>query len=273
MNNSDSQNWKLAIKEELQALEANNTWELKELPPNKTAIGCKWVFKIKNNPTTKEVRYKARLCAKGCSQVEGLDYNETYAPTTRYDTIRILLAIAIQQNLDIIQFDVKTAFLHGELEEEIYMTSPEGYVPGNNLVCKLQKSLYGLKQSPRCWNKKFNEFLKSYNFKQCNVDKCVYTGKLNNNDVIIVLYVDDGLIMTTDLNTLEDFIGNFKRMFKITLSDPTYFVGLEILRKENSLFIHVSTYIQSVLNKFKCSDVKPCSTPVDLNVILDKDID
>lgn len=104
MNNSDSQNWKLAIKEELQALEANNTWELKELPPNKTAIGCKWVFKIKNNPTTKEVRYKARLCAKGCSQVEGLDYNETYAPTTRYDTIRILLAIAIQQNLDIIHY-------------------------------------------------------------------------------------------------------------------------------------------------------------------------
>lgn len=151
MQSENSIQWKLAVDEELKAHEKNETWMLTSLHANKKAIGCKWIFKIKENPSTNEVRYKARLCAKGYSQKEGSDYDEVFSPVVRYDSVRILLAITAQKNLEICQFDVKTAFINGKLREEIYMHLPDDLkVRDRVVVCKLQKSLYGLKQSARC---------------------------------------------------------------------------------------------------------------------------
>jgi len=150
MNSLDSKKWKEAIDEELDALNQNDTWELVPLPPDKRSISSKWVFKVKRYPDGRIQRHKARLVARGFAQIEGVDYSETYAPTTRYDTIRVLLSLSVSRGLKISQFDVKTAFLHGELEEEVYMDLPDGVKESTNRVCKLKKALYGLKQAPRC---------------------------------------------------------------------------------------------------------------------------
>jgi Reverse transcriptase (RNA-dependent DNA polymerase) len=164
--------WCKAMKEELDALEKNETWRMVPLPNGKKLVGCKWIYKIKyhNNGTIE--RYKARLVAKGYTQTYGIDYEETFAPVAKMNTIRILLSIVVNQNWTLHQMDVKNAFLQGTLEEEVYMSLPPGYIRENtsNLVCRLNKSIYGLKQSPRAWYDKLSSHLLSYNFKICNAD-------------------------------------------------------------------------------------------------------
>lgn len=146
-------------------------------------IDSKWVFKILQGSDGTVRRFKARLCARGFQQKFGVDYTETFAPVARYDSLRILLAMATHLDLEMMQFDIKTAFLHGELKEEVHMKVPEGLnVDANKsqVICKLNKSLYGLKQAPRCWNQKFREFLDLFNFRTSEADKCIYRGAVNN---------------------------------------------------------------------------------------------
>ncbi|KAM3955568.1 uncharacterized protein ACR2FA_010514 [Aphomia sociella] len=152
---NDKEKWQNAIQEELQSHKECKTWKLVERPENKQTVGCKWVFKVKQS-VDNTVKYKARLCAKGYSQQPGIDYEETFSPTVRFDIIRLMLSHAAREKLHIMQFDVKTAFLYGTLKEEIYMDPPPG-LETHGLVCRLIKSLYGLKQSPRCWNQKFGK--------------------------------------------------------------------------------------------------------------------
>ena len=160
INGKNSKYWKDAAENEYQSLLKNNTWELVERPKDKNVITCKWVFKVKRNADGTVDRYKARLVAQGYSQEEGMDYDDTFAPVARYSSIRSLLAIANQLNLEVHQMDVKTAYLNGDLEHEIYMEQPDGYVDKHqkDLVCRLRKSLYGLKQSARCWNITMDNF-------------------------------------------------------------------------------------------------------------------
>ena len=167
MSSSDAEKWRSAIEEEMNALGGNNTWSLDRLLPGKRAIGCKWVFEIKKNSNDDSFRYKARLVATGFSQREGIDYFQTFAPVVRYKSISILLALAAKEDYEIAKFGVMTAFLNRDLQEGIYMDLPEGYANEENsyLVCKLRRSLYGLKESPCCWNKKFLIFLRNFNFK------------------------------------------------------------------------------------------------------------
>ena len=148
----DKEKWKKAMDEEMQSLVKNHTWKLARLPKGKKAIGCKWVYAQKKGfPSKNDVRYKARLVAKGYAQKEGIDYNEVFSPVVKHSSIRILLALVAQFDMELVQMDVKTTFLHGDLEEEIYITQPDGFkvAEKENWVCKLNKSLYGLKQSPR----------------------------------------------------------------------------------------------------------------------------
>ena len=163
-----AEEWKRAADVEYQSLVDNETWELVELPCNQKTIGCKWVFKAKRGGEEKVERFKARLVAKGYAQKYGVDYDETFSPVVRFSSIRLLLAFAIQNDMLIHQMDVVTAFLNGKLKEEIYMQQPPGYSEQGkeHLVCKLRKSLYGLKQSPRCWNTAFREHMESANFKE-----------------------------------------------------------------------------------------------------------
>ena len=164
-----------AMQEEMESLEKNGTWDLVKLPKGKKTVRCKWIFK------RKEERYKVRLVSKGYSQIPGIDFNDVFSPVVKHSSIRTLLSIIAMHDYELEQLDVKTTFLHGDLEEVIYIDQPEGFVaPGKeNLVCRLNKSLYGLKQSPRQWYKKFDSFMISHGFKRSAYDSCVYLKTVN----------------------------------------------------------------------------------------------
>ncbi|KAD7478580.1 hypothetical protein E3N88_01716 [Mikania micrantha] len=189
----------------------NNTWKLTDLPPGCKPLGCKWIFKRKMKVDGSIDKYKARLVIQGFRQKEGTDFFDTYAPVARISTIRLLIALASIHKLLIHQMDVKTAFLNGELDEEVYMKQPEGFVlPGQeNKVCKLIKSLYGLKQAPKQWHQIFDDVILSHGFLLNQADKCVYSRfDPSGKGVIICLYVDDMLIFAIikkDISTIADY--------------------------------------------------------------------
>lgn len=192
------------MEEEFKSLNKNKTWTLVPRPPNKELIGCKWVFNIKNDASGNPIRYKARLVAKGYTQQYQVDYDETFAPVAGITSFRFLLAIANKFNLKVHHMDVKTAFLNGKLDEEIYMRAPEGMPNEENMVCKLNKSLYGLKQAARCWFIELDKVLREMDFVESPVDRCIYTlrGHSIQKNVYIILYVNDLVIITGDNNKM-----------------------------------------------------------------------
>ncbi len=186
----DCNRWITAMHDEMESLEKNHTWELVKLPKEKKPIRCKWIFKRKEGLSpSDEARYKAKLVAKGYSQIPGIDFNDVFSPVVKHSSIRTLLSIVAMHDYELEQMDVKTAFLHGELEEDIYMEQPEGFVvPGKeNLVCRLKKSLYGLKQSPRQWYKRFDSFMLSQKFRRSNYDSCVYVKVVDGSAIYLLL--------------------------------------------------------------------------------------
>jgi transposase InsO family protein len=203
---TDSSLWKEAVQSEIDSIMQNHTWILTDLPEGCKPLGCKWILKRKFKADGSIDKYKARLVVKGFLQKEGYDFFDTYSPVTRITSIRVLMAIAALHNLEIHQMDVKTAFLNGDLEEEIYMEQPEGFViPGQERkVCKLVKSLYGLKQAPLQWHLKFDEVMMSNGFKINECDKCVYIKNTDNGYVIVCLYVDDMLILGSNLQVINE---------------------------------------------------------------------
>lgn len=263
MTSDNAREWKEAIDAELRALKKNKTWIVTTLPEGKKAITSKWVFKIKRNETGNIERFKARLVAKGYSQRKGIDYTETFAPVVRYESVRTLLAIAALKNLEIGQFDIKTAFLYGELDEEIFMQLPEGTAEKDTIV-KFKQSLYGLKQSPRQWNKRFHDFLAKWKFKASNADRCVYHGSIDGDTVLLALYVD-GLIVAKNQETIQKILEVLKAEFEVTIGSAAYFLGLEIKRDSNTKTIKISQeqYIKRMLKKFGMMDAKPISIPVE----------
>jgi hypothetical protein len=202
----DEEDWQRAMNEEMTALRENETWTLEELPKGKKAIDCKWVFKIKRDETGNLDKYKARLVVKGCSQRPGIDYGETYAPVARLTTVKTLLSVINHKGLVAEQLDVKNAFLHGHIGEEIYMKPPPGLNAASNLVCKLKKSLYGLKQAPRAWNSRFDTFMEKLMFERSKNDKCLYVQKTNGNEIYLVLYADSDWAGGTDRRSTSGFL-------------------------------------------------------------------
>ena len=205
MSSSESTYQKEEVNSEIELILSNQTWELADLPLGNNPLGSKWIFKRKMKPDGTIDKYKARLVVKGYRQKEGLDYFDTYSPVTRITSIRMLIALAAVHDLKIHQMDVKTAFLNGELEEEIYMEQPEGFiVPGKEKkMCKLVKSLYGLKQAPKQWHAKFDQIMLANGFKINECDKCVYIKNVMNHEVIVCLYVDDMLIMSKEIDDIK----------------------------------------------------------------------
>lgn len=265
LDGSDAEKWKIAVNEEINSLVKNEVFSEVKLPEHARAIDCKWVLKIKRDANGEVNRYKARLCAKGFAQKPGIDYHEIYSPVARYESIRTLLAIAAIEDLEIMQFDVKTAFLYGELKEEIYMKIPEGIINNEGNVWKLHKSLYGLKQAPRCWNKKFNEFLSKHKFERSNADRCIYTAEVNEEIVYLVLYVDDGLLFANTKQTLCYILDEMEKHFEITVGEANYFVGIEITRdrEKKQIKIGQKEYLTRVLERFGMADCKSLAVPAD----------
>lgn len=201
----DRVKWLSAIQEEMQSLENNGTWDVVPLPRQKKAVRCKWIFKRNEGLSPNELmRFKARLVAKGFSQIPGIDYNDLFSSVVKHSSIRTFFGIVAVHDLELDQLDVKTAFLHGELEEEIYMDQPEGFiVPGKEeFVCKLKKSLYGLKQSPRQWYKRFDSFMISRGFSRSQYDSCVYIKFADGSHIYLLLYVDDMLIAVKSMKVI-----------------------------------------------------------------------
>lgn len=252
--------WKQAMNEEMNALEKNKTWALVDLPQSSKPVKCKWVFNYKLGPQGKINRYKARLVAKGYSQVPNIDYKETFAPVASMTTIRLLFAIACVHDMEIVQFDVKTAFLYGDLDETIYMDYPDGYPNPKNKVCRLIKSLYGLKQAPRQWNKKFDSFLRKFNLHQSQVDRCLYYD--NEQSIYLAIYVDDGLAISKD-KILEKLINYLKENFELKVMDCESYLGFQVERNRENKTIKLSqeNYTEKVIERFGMKCCKPASTP------------
>ncbi|XP_074318061.1 uncharacterized protein LOC141654847 [Silene latifolia] len=231
--------WRDAMQHEIAALERNNTWTLEDLPPNKKAIGSKWVYKIKYNADGSIERYKARLVVLGNRQVEGIDYNETFAPTVKMVTVRTLLAIAAAKGWDLHQMDVHNAFLHGDLNEEVYMKPPPRYSSDSNgKVCRLQKSLYGLRQAPRCWYAKLASALKTYGFQQCPYDNSLFSITKPDTELHVLVYVDDLVICGNNSSTISHFKKYLSECFHMKdLGQLKYFLGLEIAQNKTGLFL------------------------------------
>ena len=261
-----SEKWKIAMRDEIKSLLENQTWTLNQLPEKKTALKNKWVYKIKRTPGGEIERFKARLVVKGYSQKEGIGYKEIFAPVVRYDSVRIILAIASMRKMHLWQFDVKTAFLYGRVEEDLYMEQPLGYSDGTNNVCKLHRSLYGLKQASRCWNERFVLFVKSLDFKVSKQDSCVFIKLQGKNLTILAIYVDDGLLVSTDEIELQQISDQIRKEFKIKMHKLNYYVGLEISTdNQGDIMICQKGYIQQMLKNFGMDCCKPVLTPIDTN--------
>ena len=273
MESSEAPYWQEAIQSEIDSIVHNNTWKLVDLPSGHKPIGHKWIFKKKLRPDGTIEKYKARLVAKGYRQKEGQDFFDTYSPVTRITSIRTLMAIAAIHNLIIHQMDVKTAFLNGELDEEIYMQQPEGFVVKGqeHKVCKLVKSLYGLKQAPKQWHEKFDNTLLSNGYQINECDKCVYVKQYKNAFVIICLYVDDMLIMGTNMDVINQTKKMLHSSFEMKdMGEADVILGIRIQKNSNGYILTQSHYIEKTLKKFGHYNDRPVVTPFDPKVQLKK---
>jgi len=263
VHSDESTEWRKAMQDEIQSLKDNEAWELQDLPRGKKAIPCKWVYKVKHNADGSIERYKARLVIKGFSQKKGIDYDQTFSPVVRNATIRALLSIAASEKMHLMQFDVSTAFLYGDVDEDIYMKQPEGFSDNTDRVCKLKQSLYGLKQAPRCWNKRFEMYLLKLGFRKSDADPCLFMMKKDSFKLVLALYVDDGLVAATDEIALLELMQRLEAEFKITVKPATYFLGIEIdEQSDGCVKIHQSGYTEKLLEQFGMSECRPCVTPI-----------
>ncbi|GJV60337.1 retrotransposon protein, putative, ty1-copia subclass [Tanacetum coccineum] len=261
--------WQGAMDEEMNSMKVNEVWTEVDPPPNAKIVRSKWIFKKKTDMDGKVHTYKARLVAKGCTQTYGVDYEETFSPVADIRAIRILIAIAAYYDYEIWQMDVKTAFLNGRLDEDIYMEQPEGYVNPKypNRVCKLQRSIYGLKQASRQWNKRFDEEIKKFGFTQNRDEPCVYRKASGSNVVFLILYVDDILIMGNNIPRLKEVKDYLGKCFSMKdLGEAAYILGIKIYRDRSKRLIGLSqsAYIDKILKKFNMHNSKKGYLPMEV---------
>lgn len=270
----DRKVWLKAVEDELRSMDENHVWYFTSCPAGVKPLKSKWIFRVKEDVNGQPVRYKARLVVKGFLQKQGLDYDEIFAPVAKLTTIRIILSAGIHQGFHFHQMDVKTAFLHGELKETIFMEIPDGVDAPPNTVCRLVKSLYGLKQSPRCWNEKFNQKLLELGFKRSMHDYCLYTRILPGDEIYIVLYVDDLLIVGRKKSSILKLKKQLMSVFAMSdCGEANHFLGIKLEYNEDRTRIRLSqvSNIEKMLNRFQMSDCNPVKTPLEKGLLLHED--
>ena len=263
----NSQKWIEAMNEEMKSMYDNKVWDIVPLPEGVKPVGCKWIFKTKRDSEGNVERYKARLVAKGFTQKEGIDFTETFSPVSMKDSFRIIMALVAHFDLELHQMDVKTAFLNGDIDENIYMVQPPNFESNDpkQMVCKLKKSIYGLKQASRQWYFKFHQVIVSFGFEPNLVDECIYHKFSGSKFMFLVLYVDDILLASNDINMMRETKRFLFRHFDMKdLGEASYVLGLKIQRDRNKGILGLSqkAYIERILKRYSMEHCKPGNTPV-----------
>ncbi|RVW68068.1 Retrovirus-related Pol polyprotein from transposon TNT 1-94 [Vitis vinifera] len=276
MQSLDRNKWQEAMESEIESMKINKVWTLVEASKDIKPIGCKWVYKKKIGADGKVETYKARLVAKGYRQKEGIDYDETFSPVAMLKSIRILLAIAAYYDYEIWQMDVKTAFLNGKLKEDVYMTQPEGYtsMSDHKKVCKLQRSIYGLKQASRSWNIHFNKTIEKFDFVKCEEEPCVYKRFSGSTIIFLVLYVDDILLIGNDIPAMQGTKVWLSEQFSMKdLGEAAYILGIKIYRDRSKrlLGLSQSMYIDTILKRYNMENSKRGYLPIGTGVTLSRE--
>ena len=267
--------WVIAMQEELEEFERNKVWRLVPKPNNKTIIGTRWVYRNKLDDKGNVIRNKARLVAQGYNQQEGIDYDETYAPVARLEAIRLLIAFASYKGFTLHQMDVKTAFLNGTLNEEVYVKQPPGFEDQANPdhVYFLDKALYGLKQAPRAWYDCLSEYLISQGYKRGTIDKTLFIKHLKEDILIVQVYVDDIIFGSTNPALVNSFKETMSKKFNMSLiGELTFFLGLQVNQKKDGIEIHQQKYLKEILKKYKMDSSKPFPTPLSTQTKMDLDL-
>ena len=267
-------NWREAMRCEIEAVEKNKTWKLTELPPGQKAIGLKWVFKTKRDTSGKIIKYKARIVAKGYVQKQGRDFDENFAPVTRLETVRILLALAAKYGWEVHHLDVKSAFLNGEIAEEVYVVQPEGFVKKGqeHLVYKLIKALYGLRQAPRAWYSKLSKYLEELGFVRCPYEHAFYTKRKGSDVLVIAVYIDDLLVTGTDLTSIKEFVNQMSEKFEMSnLGKLSYYLGLEVKQGVSAIQLKQAAYVKKILDRAGMWNCNALKFPMDPKKSIGKD--
>jgi hypothetical protein len=265
--------WKHTMVEEMESLHNDETWDLVKLPNERNIVGSKWVFKKKMNVASQVEKFKARLVAKGYSQVEGVDFGVIFSPVEKLTSIRVLMSLDATFDLEIKQMDAKIMFLHGDLEEQIYMKQPEGFVVKGkkDLVCKPKRSLYGLKQSPRMWYQKSDTYILTLGFVRSKYDHCIYSKEEGGCFIYVVLYVDDMLLIGNNMDAIKEVKQQLSSKFEMKDIDATNFImGMEIKRDRatRNLWLKQMKYIETILKRFNMHDCKLVKVTILVGAIL-----
>ena len=270
MRSPDASKWEQAMREEFGSLMSKGTWELCPLPSDRTSVGCKWVFCTKRDALGEVVRHKARLVAKGYSQVEGLDFHETFAPVAKFCTIRCAVAIGAAMDLEMHQMDVITAFLNPTLDVVIYMDQPKGFVQQGreHLKCKLKKAIYGLRQSGRAWYMDVDALFAREGFRRSHADHSLYIKQTSEYLVIVIVYVDDLIIMANTMSKMEEVKAMLKKEYDMKdLGELHYCLAVEFQRQrvDRTITMCQSKFVAQVLKRFNMEGCKPVGTPLDVS--------
>ncbi|CAL1397608.1 unnamed protein product [Linum trigynum] len=265
--------WNAAMQVEMQAIKKNQVWTLTDLPEGVQPIGLKWVYKTKLKEDGCVDKFKARLVAKGYSQQAGIDYTEVFAPVARWDTIRTLLALAAHHNLTVYQLDVKSAFLYGDLAEDVYVEQPQGFVVAGEerKVYKLNKALYGLKQAPRAWYSKIENYFHRAGFERSTYEHTLFIKRSGESFLMVSIYVDDLMYTSNSSSMIEEFKVSMKAEFEMT--DPgklRYFLGVEIIQNDQGIYLSQHKYIKEILEKFRLSACNFVRNPIAPGIKLTK---
>ena len=274
MKSPQADKWREAADEEISAMLENQVWDIVKCPPGVVPIQSKWVFKIKPKADGSIERFKARIVAKGFSQRPGIDFFETFAATMKMGSYRLIMCIAAIEDLYLHSIDISHAFINSTIDTDIYMVQPDGYVQhGLDFVCKLRKSLYGLRQSPRLWSEDLGSKLVGIGFKRTYSDASIFIYERNGVRIIVPVFVDDIIIAAKCKATTDTVVKELAKHYKLRdLGETTFFLGVEIMRKrgERKLALSQKQYIINKLNEFNMADCKPVGTPMQPGLRLGK---
>ncbi len=264
LHSPERDSWMSAAKQELDSMNKRGTWSLVDLPPGRRVVDNVWVFKRKLGPLGEILRYKARLCARGFSQTKGLDFEDTFSPVAAFRSLRIVLALAAQFDLQLYQLDVVAAFLNGKLDHEIYMRQPKGFEDGTQRVCRLSKAIYGLKQSSRLWNEDLHSTLLCLGLSRCLSEPCLYVSTKGDFIILLLVYVDDIIVATNNSKLYADVLRGLKEEYELTeQAEVIWILGWHIRRdpKSSAIFAHQTAFTNSLLKRHDMLQAKSAVTP------------